>query len=125
MAHLNLHVAEGLALGGAIGAVGVARAWLADRPVAGPILRLAVLSFALAAWAIVPQVLTTLGAPASVHHAWWANLFLGHALLDARTGGGLLIGELAIAAWLAGVYLLIVLAIRRATTRPSTSSRRS
>jgi hypothetical protein len=118
VAHVNLHIAEGLGLGAAIGAVPIVRAWLADRPLAMPILRLAVLSFALAAWAIVPQILTTLGGPASVHTAGWANVFLGHAIIDRRLGGGLLIGEVLIAAWLVGLYVLILLAIRRARRAP-------
>lgn len=114
MAHVNFHIAEGLGLGAAIGIVPLARAWLADRPMAMPILRIALLSFALAAWAIVPQVLTTLGAPASVHTSRWANLFLGHAIVDRRLDGGLLIGEVLIAAWLVGLYIWILVAIRRA-----------
>ena len=114
MAHVNFHIAEGLGLGAALGIIPLARAWLADRPLSPPILRLALLSFALAAWAIVPQVLTTLGAPASVHTASWANLFLGHAIVDRRIDGGLLIGEVLIAAWLVGLYLLILVSLRRA-----------
>ena len=114
MAHVNFHIAEGLGLGAALGMVPLVRAWLADRPLSPPILRLAVLSFALAAWAIVPQILTTLGAPASVHTSRWANLFLGHAVIDRRLDGGLLIGELLIASWLVGLYLLILLALHRA-----------
>lgn len=114
MAHVNFHIAEGLGLGATLGAVPLVRAWLADRPLSTPILRLALLSFALAAWAIVPQVLTTLGAPASVHTSSWANLFLGHAIIDRRLGGGLLIGEVLIATWLVCLYLLILLALRRA-----------
>ena len=117
MAHVNLHLAEGLGLGAAIGAVPIARAWLAERPLSGPILRAALLSFALAAWACVPQALTTLGAPASVHTAGWANVFLGHAAIDRRLQGGLLIGEAVIAAWLVGLYLLILLGIWRARRR--------
>jgi len=115
VAHLNFHLAEGLYTGAAIGAVPVARAWLTGRPVARPILGGALLSFALAVWAIAPQILVTLGAPASVHRAGWANLFLGHALLDRRFGdGGLLIGEVGIAGYLVGLYLLLLLAVHRA-----------
>jgi hypothetical protein len=114
VAHVNFHIAEGLGLGAALGAVPLARAWLAGRPLAMPILRVALLSFALAGWAIVPQVLTTLGSYPSVHTAPWANLFLGHAVIDRRVDGGLLVGELIIAAWLVGLYALILLAIVRA-----------
>jgi hypothetical protein len=117
MAHANLHIAEGLALGAAVGGVPLLRGWLAGRPVSGPILRMAALSLALAAWAVVPQILTTLGAPAGVHTAWWANAFLGHAALDRREDGGLLIGEVAIAAYGCALYLLILLALWRARRR--------
>lgn len=120
MAHVNLHLAEGLVVGGALGAIPVARAWLADRPLAMPILRMALLSFAFAAWAIVPQALTTLGASSTVHVAPWANVFLGHAILDRATHGGLLIGEAIIAAYLVALYVLVLVAIRRATRRPAT-----
>jgi hypothetical protein len=123
MAHLNFHLAEGLGLGAAITVVPLARAWLAGRPVSGPIGRGALLSFALAAWAVMPQVMTTLGAPATVHRAGWANIFLGHALIDRRFGdGGLLIGDVGIAGFLVGLYLVILLAVRRARrlqSRPS------
>jgi hypothetical protein len=123
MAHVNLHLAEGLFIGSAIGAVPLARAWLADRPVSGPILRAALLAFACAVWTVVPQILTTLGAPSTVHSAGWANIFFGHARLDRRFGdGGLLIGEFGIAVFLVGLYLVVLAAVRRARrlqSRPS------
>ena len=123
MAHVNLHLAEGLALGSMIGIVPLARAWIAERPVSGPILRAALLAFACATWAIVPQILTTLGAPSTVHTAGWANVFFGHARLDRRFGdGGLLIGEVGIAVFLVGLYLVVLAACwraRRLQSRPS------
>lgn len=123
MAHVNLHLAEGLLLGAAIGVIPLARAWFTDRPVAGHILRGAALAFGLAIWAIVPQILTTLGAPSTVHTAGWANVFFGHARLDRRFGdGGLLIGEVGIAVFLVGLYLVVLAACwraRRLQSRPS------
>ncbi len=119
MAHANLHLAAGLLVGGAVTIAPVARAWFRDLPIAVPILRSVIASFALATWSIVPNLLTTLGAPASTHTSWWSNLFLGHAAIDRRTESGLLIGELVIAAYLTSVYLLVLLAIRRARRRPS------
>ena len=118
MAHLNLHLAEGLCVGGALGVLPLARAWLAGRPVAGAIARLALLSFGCALFAIGPQILRHLGASPSVHTATWANVFLGHAWLDRRFGErGLLIGELVVAAYLIGLYLLMLVAIYRARRR--------
>lgn len=117
MAHVNLHLATGLLVGSAVTIAPLARAWWLEHRVAVPILRSLVVSFTLAMWSILPNLLTTLGAPASVHTSWWSNLFLGHAMIDRRTHGGLLIGELVIAAYLTAVYLLVLLAIRRARRR--------
>jgi len=117
VAHANLHLATGLLIGSSVTIAPLIRAWVVGRPVALPILRSLVVSFTLAAWAIVPNLLTTIGAPSSVHTSWWSNLFLGHAALDRRTEGGLLIGELVIAGYMTVVYLVVLLAIRRAHRR--------
>lgn len=117
MAHVNLHLATGLLVGSSVTIAPLVRMWMAGRPIAFPILRSVVVSFTLAAWAIIPNLLTTLGAPASVHTSWWSNLFLGHAALDRRSHGGLLIGELTIAGYLTVLYLVVLLAIRRASAR--------
>jgi hypothetical protein len=119
VAHVNLHLATGLLIGSSVTIGPLLRGWISERPVAVLLLRSLVVSFTLAAWAIVPNVLTTLGASSSVHESWWSNLFLGHAALDRRTEGGLLIGELVIAGYLTAVYLVVLLAIRRARRRPS------
>lgn len=117
MAHTNLHLAEGLAVGTALTIVPLARAWLARAPIARPLLRTVLVSAGLALCAVAPIVLTTLGAPGGVHTAAWANVFLGHAVIDRRFDGGLLIGEAAIVAWLGAVYLLAVAGIVRARRR--------
>ncbi len=131
MAHTNLHLAQGLAIGSALTIIPLARAWLAAAPVARPLLRLTIASLALAVWAAAPIILHRLGAPAGVHTARWADIFLGHASIDRRFGGGLLLGEVAIVAWLGAVYLIAVAAVIRArrrqtaTTPPSTRSPRT
>jgi hypothetical protein len=114
VAHANLHIAAGIAVGTAATAWPVLRAWSAGHPVARPIARLLVASYALGFWAVVPAALTTLGAPAAVHHAWWADVFLLHAQIDRRIERGLLIGELAIAGAFVAHYLLVLVALRRA-----------
>jgi hypothetical protein len=98
VAHLNFHVAEGLAIGTAIGVVPLARAWLGARPVATPMARLAVIAIACAAWACAPL----------------GNLALGRSSIDARVSGGELVGDVAIAAWFVALYLVVLLALRRA-----------
>ncbi len=116
MAHVNLHLAAGVAAGTGLGLIGVARAVLAARPLAPPIAHMLVLAGALGLWAVGPSVLARLGVPGA-HHAWWADLFVGHRSLDRLTDGGLLIGELALGAAIAGHYLLILLALVRARRR--------
>jgi hypothetical protein len=114
MAHANFHLAAGIAVGTAVTALPVARAWLASRPVSRPIARMLVASYALGFWAVIPNAITTLGGPASVHHAWWSNVFLGHAAIDRQVEQGLLIGELGIAAAFVAHYALVLLALWRA-----------
>jgi hypothetical protein len=122
MAHANLHIAAGIAAGTAATAWPVLRAWSGGRPLARPIGRLLVASYALGLWAVVPAALTTLGAPAAVHHAWWADAFLLHAQIDRRIEHGLLIGELAIAAAFVAHYLLLLVALRRARAQAISTS---
>lgn len=114
MAHANFHIATGVIVGTAITAAPLVRAWTAGRPVAAPIKRMLIVSYALGFWAVVPTALTTLGAGGHVHHAWWANVFVAHAAIDRRFDEGLLIGELAIAAAFVAQYLLVLVALRRA-----------
>ena len=117
MAHINFHLAEGLAFGTALTIVPVVRAWFADRPLAGPVGRMALAGFGFAIFAAFPALLVRLGASPRLHQAAWTNVFLGHAAIARRFHGGLLIGEVLIAAWLVGFYLLMLLAINRAKRR--------
>jgi len=114
VAHANFHIATGIAVGTAITLIPLARAWASGRPLARPVGRLLLASYGLGFWAVMPGFLTKLGAPNSVHDAWWSNVFVLHSFINAHYGGGLLIGELAIGAAFIGHYLLVVLALRRA-----------
>jgi hypothetical protein len=114
VAHTNLHLAEGLAIGSALTVVPLARAWLLGSPLARHLTRAVIVSSALAIWAVVPIIITSLGGPPSVHTAAWANVFLGHAAIDRRFDGGLMVGELAIVAWFGAVYLIAVAGVVRA-----------
>ncbi len=114
MAHANLHMALGLGVGTAVTLVPLARAWLRGAPVARPLGRMLLAGYLVGIWALLPNLLTSAGAPASIHHQWWSNLFVFHAAIDARKSGGLLIGELLLVALLVFQYALLVLAIIRA-----------
>ena len=54
--------------------------------------------------------------------AWWANVFLGHAAIDARIGGGKMVGELGFVGYVIALYLLVLLAILRARRRAAAAT---
>jgi hypothetical protein len=111
MAHSVFHLAVGVAAGGALLAPHVAGAWLRGRPLASPVARLLVVSYALGVLAVVPNLLARLGVAPTALDAPWMNVFVLHPLIDTWERGGLLIGELAIAAMFIGHYALILAAI--------------
>jgi hypothetical protein len=117
VAHANFHMAAGMAIGTAVTVIPVARAWLAQAPLARPVGRMLVAAYALGVWALVPNLITSAGGPAGIHHHPVANVFVGHALIDRREGGGLLIGELGMVAVLVFQFALLVAAIARARPR--------
>ena len=111
MAHSVFHLAVGVAAGGALTAPHLARAWLTRRPLSAPVARLLIVSYALGFLAVVPNLLVRLGAAPTSVDAPWMNLFVLHPLIDRWERGGLLIGELAVAAMFIGHYALILAAI--------------
>jgi hypothetical protein len=120
VAHVNVHLALGIAAGTAATMIPVARAWLAGRPLARPVAIMIGLSYALGLWAIAPNILTKLGV--HVAGAWWADIFMLHTSLDRALRGGLLVGEVAIAAAFVFHYAVITAAIVRVTRRSGASS---
>lgn len=113
MAHANLHLATGLAVGAAVMIPPLVRALVARRPLARPIGRMWLAALAVGAWALVPNLVSAAGVTSSLHRAWWADVFVGHRAIDQRINGGLLIGELLLVAQLVGHYLLLLLALAR------------
>jgi hypothetical protein len=118
VAHANLHMAAGMVVGTAVTLIPVARAWLGRAPLARPVGRMLVAAYALGVWALVPNLVSAAGGPASIHHHPASNVFLLHALIDHRKDGGLLIGELVMVAVLVFQFTLLVAAIARARPRP-------
>lgn len=115
MAHANFHMAAGMAIGTAATLLPVARAWFARAPLARPVGRMLVAAYALGIWALVPNLVTAAGGPAGIHHNPVANIFVGHAIIDRREDGGLLLGELGMVAVLVFQFALLVAAIARAS----------
>lgn len=114
MAHANLHMAAGMAAATAVMVWPVVSAWRREAALARPVARLLLASYALGVWALIPNLATSAGFSPSIHRAPWANIFLGHAWIDRRTDGGLLIGELVLVAIFAFHYAVLVMALARA-----------
>lgn len=114
MAHANLHMAAGMAVATAVTAWPVVKAWWSEAAMARPVARMLLASYGLGLWALVPNLATSAGLSPSIHHAGWANIFLGHAWIDRRNDGGLLVGELVMVAIFALHYAVLVLALARA-----------
>lgn len=114
MAHANLHMAVGMAAATAVTMWPVLTALRTRAALARPVARMLLSSYALGAWAVMPNFLTSAGMSASVHRRPWANLFVGHAFIDAHNDGGLLVGELVMIAILALHFGLLVLGVGRA-----------
>lgn len=125
MAHANLHMAAGMVVGTAVTLLPVARAWLGGAPLARPVGRMLVAAYVVGVWALIPNLVTAAGGPAGIHEAVWANVFVGHAVIDRREGGGLLIGEAVMVAMLAFQYAVLVLALVTAARRGRGGSRSS
>src|SRR5262245_11909656 len=115
MADANLHLAAGLAVGSAIGIVPVARAWFAGRPLTRPIGFLIVATCALGVWSILPNLVGKLGVHIAGHRI--ADVFVLHTSLDRKTDGGLLVGEMVIAAIMVAQYAIVIAAVVRARRR--------
>src|SRR5689334_14553705 len=98
MAHADLHMAVGMAVGTALTVWPVMRAWWHRMPLFRPVRRLLLAGYLLGGFAVMPNLITSAGAPASVHHAWWSNVFVLHAVIDRHKQGGLVIGELLLVA---------------------------
>lgn len=121
MAHANLHMAAGMAAATAVMVWPVVRAWRGEAALARPVARMLLASYGLGLWALVPNLVTSAGFSPSIHNAWWANIFLGHALIDRRNDGGLLVGELVMVAVLVFHYVVLMAAIARARRRRDTA----
>jgi hypothetical protein len=127
MAQSTLHFAVGMSAAACLAVPPLVRAWRAGSPVAVPLRRWILLSGGLGAYAVIPSLLRRLGLPPALWDSWWANLFCLYPLIERIRGGGILLGEAAVALLAGAQYLALLAAIRRAKNplAPRTASVRS
>ncbi len=117
-AHITFHFALGMMLAAILAAPRLIGAWRRNKPMNTHLALWTVLSLALGVFAVFPSILHRLGAPESVLHATWANLFLLFPWINRTVSGGMIIGEFMIVANFAAQYIVILLAIFRARKQP-------
>ena len=117
MAHTAMHFAIGLAVGTVALLPSLAKTARRGEKLAPAFARWIGLSWALGVLAIVPNVLRALGLPEAFCAGWWMNIFFLHPLADRLKSGGMLVGELAVAACLSLQYLLLLTALHRVVIR--------
>lgn len=117
MAHSIFHFSVGLAIGTAGFLPGVIKALKSGTKVSPAVARWLILSYGLAAAAVVPNLLRRLGLPEPVVSGWWMNLFVFHPLIDRLKQGGMLFGEVIIAACFTLQYALILVMLGKTLRR--------
>ena len=111
MAHSAMHFAIGLAVGTAAFLPSLVKAARRNGKRAPAFARWIGISWALALFAVVPNLLRGFGVPDAICSGWWMNVFLFHPLADRLKSGGMLIGELGIALLLTLQYVLLLAAL--------------
>jgi len=122
MAHSALHFSLGMVIGSAATLPRVAKAWIANRTLAGDLRRWLLVSYALGLYAIVPSLLGWCGLPAAFCRGWWMNVFLLHPLLTRLKAGGMIPAGCAICFCFVVPYCLLLAALRRAAHREVSSN---
>ena len=119
MAHTALHLSAGLAAGTFLPIPSLIKRLTGRRRKSGPLGVWLLAAYALAFFASVPNVLRSLGVPESVCSGRWMNIFLFHPLIDAAKDGGMLIGELLLAACFSVQYAVLLMALHAVKQRTS------
>ncbi|MBM4149793.1 MAG: hypothetical protein FJ224_12250 [Lentisphaerae bacterium] len=119
MAHSTLHFAAGMALGTALSARPLVRAWRDGHPMAGPYARWFASSLLMGAFAVAPPLLRRLGAPESLLEGPAGNIFVLHPLINRIKPGGQTMGPLLLGAAFAFEYCVLLACLLRARKRRS------
>lgn len=111
MADPSIHLSVGFAAGTVVTIACVARTIKLDRPVSRTWTWCFAACCALALWGIAPALLHATGILSRESAPSWTNIFWFHAALNARKGGGSVIGASILAACFAAHYTTLLCAI--------------
>lgn len=112
-----MHFTLGLAAGTCIFLPMVLRKLRAGEKCAPEIGRMIASSYAMAVFAIIPNLLRHAGLPVSFCNGWWMNLFFLNPLMDRIKPGGMLIGEIMVVVLFFVHYSITVFALARTRSR--------
>ncbi len=119
MVDVTFHFGIGLLTGMIATSRPVLAAWRTRRPLAPPIGRALRTGYALAAWAVIPNLLRHAGCPNGFVDGWWMNLFLLHPLIRRLGFGGAPLGAAVLGFAFAVQYALVLAAVARCTRMQS------
>ena len=119
MAHSLFHFFIGLTAGSLCFLNIIFRPWLDGEKMSNPLRRWLILSYAIACFAIIPNLLCRAGLPQNVCASWWMNIFVLYPVINKLKDGGSLIGQVGITLFFILQYLCLLGAIAR--TRRNTS----
>ena len=123
MAHVTLHFSFGIAVATALMLRDLLRHWREGHPLASPLARWLLWSYAAGFYASVPSLLRQAGLPDAVCNGWWMNVFMLYALIKRTfTFGGMPLGGLALGLCFTVQYAALLGAITRSKRLGSTSS---
>lgn len=124
MADSALHFGVGLAVGTAAMLPALARAARRRQRLSPGLGRMIIVSYGLALWAIVPNLLRSVGVPPELCSEWPMNLFLLNPLINSWHPGGQLVGEVMLIGCFVLQYGMAVAAVARSslTGRPVTDA---
>ncbi len=108
MAHSSLHFFIGQLAGMVIFMPRLVRSFRRQQQLAFAFRSWLILSYSLAVFAIIPNILRRIGVPENICNGWWMNIFMFHSILDQIRHGGMLIGQAGIIACFSFQYVFLL-----------------
>jgi len=119
MAHSAVHFSTGIILGTAIHIPRLISRWRKGEPLSRSFQNWLIVSYGIAAWAVLPGLLRRISVPDYLCDGWWMNVFLFYPLLNRLKSGGTIPGQIALILCFLLQYGLLLAAIRRASRTPT------
>lgn len=116
----TVHFALGMLTGMILFIHPVIRDKIAGRKLAPAFKTWLIMSYGIAVFAIIPNILRRIGVPDTICNGWWMNIFLLHPLINRLKHGGMLIGRIGIIACFTIQYILLLTAIQLQSHRQLT-----